>query len=137
MSSVRAFFVYRMFDRNGELLYVGCTNNLRRRWKEHRTERPEVVSQAISFKVHGPFTREVARQKERTAAETEHPLYGWTPAKQSVINIRSGYIRRRMRALQAEGHNWHNAYDSASAEADAAYPDVSYTAPWRPLVANS
>lgn len=132
--NAREFFVYRMFDASGQLLYVGCTNNPKRRWYEHRTERPDMSAAAVKFKVQGPFTRFKARQLEREAATSEQPLFGWTPAKQSVITQRNAFMRRRTSVLQrSAGWDFSTARRLAAVEADHKFgSEPSYYQPWRP-----
>lgn len=128
--SDREYFVYRVFDSSGVLLYVGCSNNLTRRWAEHRAMRPGFVRRAHRCKAQGPFTRPVARSLEREAAVTEFPLYGWTPFKQSAIQRRNAWLRRRTDELQQSGVRWKEAYDTATSEADRQFgPAITYYAP--------
>lgn len=82
--STRNHFVYRYFDSQGRLLYVGYAVNLDRRWQEHRLTRPGMASQVSAARIAGPFCFQVARSVERKALESEGPLYGWTPLKQSI-----------------------------------------------------
>ena len=103
MSAVRDVFVYRMYA-DDLLLYIGITSNLDRRWREHRGERPGMTNLVTRCHVSGPYTRDTAKQLERTALIAEDPLLAWTPMKQSAkqrglpyINGRSPQFTRRCR----------------------------------------
>lgn len=131
--SDRRYFVYRVYDADDNLLYVGCTCHPKQRWSAHRSERPEVYSRAHHFKVQGPYTREVGLTIERRAAETEHPLYGWTPLKQGHIQRRRAWVNARTRELMKLGWSFWPAYDAAGAQAVGQFgPEVTYYNPWHP-----
>lgn len=68
-------YVYRAFDQDGRLLYVGMTGNLANRWAEHRTG-SLWSSLMAGYRIVGPFaTREAAARYERQAIQTEQPAY--------------------------------------------------------------
>lgn len=71
---VGAHSVYRMFDAEGALLYVGCTAQWPLRLDQHRVGRPwwqDVATVTIeSFP-----SREDALDAESRAIEVEHPLH--------------------------------------------------------------
>lgn len=90
----RKHFVYRVFDVNGDLLYVGCSNNPWRRWNEHRTDRPLMTSQAHRFKLAGPYSYHTARRLEREALTTENPRYGMTPTRRGQHSRNSALQRQ-------------------------------------------
>lgn len=76
-------YVYRCFDRGGQLLYVGVSNDVRNRWKQHRAGSAWFVD-AVRFTLTGPFTdRAAATCYEADAIRAESPLhniqYGRTP----------------------------------------------------------
>jgi predicted GIY-YIG superfamily endonuclease len=120
----RKFFVYRIFDNDGALLYVGCTNRPYTRWAEHRAERPWIARRAATFKMQGPFTRSVARAIERAALKAECPLFGLTPAKQSAITRAYAWTDRRTRELQQGGWDFATAAKLAANEAKHRFPGV-------------
>ena len=72
--STRNHFVYRYFDSQGRLLYVGCAVNLDRRWQEHRLTRPGMASQVSAARIAGPFCFQVARSVERKAPSNPKAL---------------------------------------------------------------
>lgn len=73
-------YVYRCYDEGGELLYVGCAFNPRRRISTHMRSRKTLASHALQilldrYEVEGPYaTREAAEEAERAAIFTEQPL---------------------------------------------------------------
>lgn len=92
---VREHFVYRCYNEAGELLYLGRTNNLARRWREHRTDRHWPWWEAVRFHVSGPYTFPVAHLMEYDALAAERPLYGWTPP----LNARPRSLNRDEAAM--------------------------------------
>lgn len=74
--SARDHFVYRVFNAEGCLLYVGCSMRPSARWKQHCVQRPGFRLAGVKFRVQGPYTKPVARQIERDALHTEAPLLG-------------------------------------------------------------
>lgn len=70
----RPFFVYRQFDADGRLLYVGCTSNPDQRARSHRISTPWRVQIAETTHEMHP-TRWVAEAHEAHAIATEAPLY--------------------------------------------------------------
>lgn len=66
--------LYRFFNADGVLLYVGITENTATRWASHKATKewwPAVVHKEVEW--HG--SREVAEEAERQALGTEEPLY--------------------------------------------------------------
>lgn len=81
---MRAHYVYRCYDAEGQLLYIGCTSNLTSRIAAHR--RGDGTSKAsrwlavtmASFTTEGPYRgREVGREAERAAIQSEQPLFNY------------------------------------------------------------
>lgn len=122
-SDRRDHYVYRMFDADGQLLYIGCTKVLRQRWGTHNAERPHMTRRAVKFKVQGPYTYRVAREIEREALRTEDPEFGWTPAKRSEVGRRNGWINRRTEELFREGCGYMAASRQAVTEANEWWPN--------------
>jgi predicted GIY-YIG superfamily endonuclease len=119
----REYFVYRAFNADGELLYVGCTKRPGLRWAEHKSMRPRMVAEAVRFRVQGPYLREVALQIERVAIRTEEPLYGWTPTKNAEKRARDRWITKQSDALVDAGMGWPEAVHKAVAAAREYFPD--------------
>lgn len=74
--------VYRLFDKDWNLLYVGATSNLRQRITEHRKTRAwpgchpvlTIGERMTAWTAHEYPTRAAAFAAERAAIATEHPL---------------------------------------------------------------
>lgn len=120
---VRDHFVYRLFDADGRLLYVGCTRNLTRRWKEHRTDKPRMAEATTRCRLQGPYTRAVARAIEREAIRTEDPFINWTPEKNKVARLRGKWIQQKIQHLKLEGYSTEKAAEAAIRMADLLHPD--------------
>jgi predicted GIY-YIG superfamily endonuclease len=76
-----ATYVYHFYDVQGNLLYVGITNNVRRRWDQHAADKPWWHLVARKEKVLYS-TREEAEKVEAHQIRTHRPLYnralnGW------------------------------------------------------------
>lgn len=66
--------LYRFYDADGRLLYVGITKNLKQRWYHHSVS--QLWWPAVSRKeVEWWDTREAASVAEREAIRAERPLY--------------------------------------------------------------
>lgn len=85
-------FVYRCFDEDGRLLYVGCTANLNRRFTTHRSQ-SRWSSRMATVALIGPFVgtnarrRAMARETEVIAAE--RPLFNLTAERWSLARHRA------------------------------------------------
>ena len=66
-------YVYRMWDKNGVLLYIGKSNNQLNRWKQHRKK--PWFKQVTRFEYEPHPDEAAAYAAEREAIKTEHPLY--------------------------------------------------------------
>ena len=74
-------YVYYFFDVQGNLLYVGITNNLRRRWEQHEADKPwwHLVARKESVRYS---TRQEAERVEAHQIRTHRPMFnramnGW------------------------------------------------------------
>lgn len=119
----RRFFVYRIFDADGQLLYVGCTNRLSKRWSEHKQARPGMVAAAARCRIQGPYTRDEARELEKHALRTEEPLLGWTPTRHREKCAPDRWIERRMDGLIEQGVDGGTALHKACRDAEEWFPD--------------
>jgi predicted GIY-YIG superfamily endonuclease len=118
----REHLVYRAFDADGNLLYVGCTNNPDRRWREHRAERPQMFEKARSFRLAGPYNYDTARRLEREALAAEFPRYGMTPQRQSAATRNAALQRKYYRLYTNQGLSRDEALELASARANREVP---------------
>jgi excinuclease UvrABC nuclease subunit len=66
--------VYRVYDSEGSLLYVGMGNNPMNRWSSH-AGRHAWWTEAASFRVEWYATREEAAGVEKTAIREEDPKH--------------------------------------------------------------
>ena len=98
----RDTFVYRAYNADGELLYIGITNAPDRRRREHRSD--AIWEQEIHrVRMSGPYPRPVAAEIERRGLAVEEPLHGDTPARRSARGRATASDRRHLRALIEEG----------------------------------
>lgn len=66
--------LYRLYDTDGQLLYVGITNNVKKRWRAHEKDKAwwsEVTHKTIEWFE----TRKSAERVEKVEIEEEEPLY--------------------------------------------------------------
>lgn len=66
--------LYRLYDADNRLLYVGITSNLKARWSAHSRDKrwwPEVAHKTIEWFE----TRKSAERIEKIEVEEEHPRY--------------------------------------------------------------
>lgn len=78
-------YLYRCYDADGLLLYIGCTSNVSRRIAAHRSGAGQAVASRwlssafmVRHEVVGPFAgREAGRDAERLAIHLEQPLFNY------------------------------------------------------------
>ena len=82
MSDLRPHYLYRCYDADGLLLYIGCTSNVRRRMGAHRRGDGKSKASAwlsacmVRHEVSGPLAGlELARAAETAAIRAESPLF--------------------------------------------------------------
>jgi predicted GIY-YIG superfamily endonuclease len=124
----REHLVYRAFDADGNLLYVGCTNNPDRRWREHRTDSPWMTEKAHTFRLAGPYNYDTARQKEREALAIESPRYGMTPQRRGAATRNAALQRKYLGLYIARGYSLAKAGELAVARADLEVPSPRVSA---------
>lgn len=66
--------LYRAFDSDGRLLYIGIATDWGHRWSRHR-QRSAFYAQVASLAIEWHPTREAAALAERAAVEGEEPLH--------------------------------------------------------------
>lgn len=127
--SLRKHFVYRAYDKDGVLLYVGCSMNLSQRWKDHRANKVW-AHLAVSFRLSGPYNYETGRRLEKEALATEQPLYAYTPLRWRAHGKSAAAGRRALAAALNKGLAFGEAVRVAAnaerAERDRVMGDV----PW-------
>ena len=67
--------LYRFYDKNGDLLYVGVSCGFGARVRVHRSESDEWWSQVHTARFEHFLTRPLALEAERDAIRAEHPRY--------------------------------------------------------------
>ncbi|QGJ87583.1 G-I-Y-Y-I-G endonuclease [Gordonia phage Faith5x5] len=67
-------FVYRIYDEDGVLLYVGSTNSVRTRLNDHFIQKAPWFRFAHRVEMEQYATRYEAREAERAAILTEGPI---------------------------------------------------------------
>lgn len=105
--------LYRFYAADGELLYVGISQELETRWKSH--ERNKIWWNDVARKEHEWIaTRAEAEELERTAIRTEHPRYDRTRPGHMSPNgsvtykrplddpYQEGIVARAERAMRAD-----------------------------------
>lgn len=89
--------LYRFFDSDRQLLYVGLTVDPGARWSSHCKEKPW-WHEVDTVKVETFPTRDLVIKAEREAIETEHPRYNIVHADSAHLNA----ARECMKRLAAE-----------------------------------
>lgn len=76
-----AHYVYRLFDRRGRLIYVGCSKDPQKRMRQHSADHRWWYDRVYSMTTETFPGRAAALVAERLAIETEHPscniAYRW------------------------------------------------------------
>jgi predicted GIY-YIG superfamily endonuclease len=116
--SNRNHYVYRYFNADDRLLYVGCTMRPELRWKEHKAFRRGMALMVAKVRMQGPYNFDTAREIERVALATEEPLYGMTPEKRAQRAKKSGFVDRTVDGLTSAGVPFEDAVKAAVAEAE-------------------
>lgn len=71
------YWLYRMFNESGELLYVGITEVGVARWRQHQREKGW-FNEVRTFTVETFPDREAVAEAELRAIREEHPKYNYT-----------------------------------------------------------
>lgn len=121
----REHFVYRAFDADGALLYVGCSMRPNLRAQEHRGQ-SKWFHLATAFKMSGPYNYETGRRLERDAIRTESPLFNHDEPKRLRLRALRARIAKRWFELEYEMQgrpvNWHPAHVASMARLDRIMP---------------
>lgn len=89
--------VYRLFDKDGRLLYIGSTVDPDRRWQQHRRER-RWWSEVAGYKLDWHQGRSRAYKAEDAAIKAERPLYNGSGTPSHAAKCRAGYVAYRLRS---------------------------------------
>ena len=76
------YFIYILTNWNDEVMYVGVTNDLRRRLYEHQNDLADGFTKR--YRVHKPVWFEVTGDVE-TAIAREKQIKGWTIEKKNAL----------------------------------------------------
>lgn len=89
-------FVYRCYDADGDLIYIGCTANVTKRIASHRRG-DKAASRWLAvfmdrYEVEGPYPdRDAGRQAECEAIQAEQPLFNYQ--QRSGLNMAAWMTR--------------------------------------------
>jgi predicted GIY-YIG superfamily endonuclease len=102
--------LYRLYDSDGKLLYVGITANSAARWQHHKSQRPW-WDRVTEKRLHWYPSREDAERAEAAAIRTELPRFNIAhhPAREAELDDREALRRLRWlvrrTVLAAAGHS--------------------------------
>lgn len=106
-------YVYRAWDEDLTLLYIGCTNDTRRRWQQHfnQAEKPWFSSgwrpYVHTFTVEGPYSKTEARRLEDQAILTEGPVFNAFEPRNKE------HLHHVMRVARRNAHRTGKPYEGA------------------------
>lgn len=103
LEHMRWFYVYRYYDVDGELIYIGVTGDPYQRWLQHKRLRPwghEIALVSLERYAY----EDLALEHERIAIRSEGPKYnirstGRGDAQQSAAGRASGIARSNARSI--------------------------------------
>lgn len=116
MSDARTHWVYEAFDADGISLYVGCTKNFERRYREHMSGngsgRGWFEHFVTNWTVSGPYAPAVARRIERERIEERQPIYNGL-SRENRQNGDRGLIAQYLayHGVRYQQHPWRNRPD--------------------------
>lgn len=98
--NARTHFVYRAFDAQGVLLYVGCTGNPKNRYREHMSGDGDARGWFGHFvkrwQVSGPYPKKVAYAKERALIAELQPIWnGQSTGNRDGRRLIADYLSER------------------------------------------
>lgn len=98
-SHVRNHFVYRAYDKDGRLLYIGCTHDMKKRWESHRRDNPHWVEITTALRMSGPYNFDTARAKERADIEEFEPVYNTNARRYAEFMAKKRWVDQRSEEL--------------------------------------
>lgn len=96
--------LYRIFDKEGVLLYVGIAGRVRSRMKQHARS-SEWWSEATARKTCWYRTRPIALAYEREAIRIEKPKYNSVGTEKHSQLLKDAWVRRRGEADHVASDN--------------------------------
>lgn len=122
--SRREHFVYRAFDADGRLLYVGCTIRPTKRFNEHKGQ-SRWFPFAVKFTMQGPYNYQTGRRIEKEAIYGEHPLWNHNePRRFRAQALRTRVYNRWFYFYYNTAIHWHQASDLTSARVEMVIPQA-------------
>lgn len=112
-TEIRDHYVYRSYDADGQLLYVGCTKQPAARHKQHR-DGSAWYPYAARFVMCGPMGKVGARALEYKQNNTLGPAFGRTAVKASDILRFSWAAARFRKTYRGSGEDFDAALMNAS-----------------------
>lgn len=91
--------LYRFFDASGQLLYVGVSNNITRRWTQHQAIQPWWFD-VVTASVEHYETRGEALEAELTAIRQESPIHNIAGVLRERESVDDRYESMREAALR-------------------------------------
>lgn len=119
---LRRHVVYRAFDADDRLLYVGCTNNIDKRIAAHRWGAdwwPDMTRLALA----GPYNYETAREIEYAAIESERSLHNHSTERRELRRLSSQLFDQHRLRLIRQGFTDTDAGRAAIEYVDRAFPE--------------
>lgn len=127
---LRRHFVYRAFDADGVLLYVGCTYDPDKRMAAHR-HGSDWHADMVRLAVAGPYNYETARQLEYDAIESERSLYNHSRERRELSRLHSTLVNAHATRLASNGMPYMEAIGPAVDIADQLLPEGLHRRPVR------
>lgn len=81
---MREHFVYKIWDRDERVIYVGHTMRPESRWKAHRVTVPDLYAKAVGCKMYGPHEKPTALRREAHLIHVFQPHFN---------QAHTGYLR--------------------------------------------
>lgn len=101
-----SYYVYRFFDKNDKLLWVGCSSDVKRRIEEHKRIRPW-MHETVRVTTEPYETYEDGRSAEARAVEAEKPKYNRFLKKAPSRIVDRKARNRRNRQADWTGGDYH------------------------------
>jgi predicted GIY-YIG superfamily endonuclease len=90
--SAEIFTLYRFFDAQDRLLYVGITGDVTKRWRDHHRQKPWMKDVARATLTHYGSREELA-VAEVQAIQTERPVHNVVHAVRVIEDKPAGRVR--------------------------------------------
>lgn len=91
----RTHFVYRMYDVNNRLLYIGCTKDIGTRLANHRSSNGHFFHRIARISQQGPFPRSKALALEKRLIMELNPDFNSNPDRRRRLKEKKNWISAR------------------------------------------